>query len=255
MGTPEYVANALNKVVDSMQAQAEGYDILSRQDAMILLRFCLAPRPTYLLRVLPPSVTVDFAERSSNVLRSALCKIAGRPTLSDADFQAAALPYNLGGLGFHCPTMTRVAASLACMKKLLYRPDDVTDWTHPVLWDVTDRHEELANVFAELRVLIDPECETSLDYFTLSETLQQCPDLVDFLDHWREASTPLDERETVCDIVDRTTAGMPCILGRTGASLTEHLKLGVPKRPTRIECSLNSLPRAWPPSVGCLNRV
>ena len=243
MGTPEYVATSLDKVVASMKEQAEQYDILSRQDALILFRYCLAPRPTFLLRALPASSTKKFAEDASDVLRGALAKIAGVRELSVADYQAAALPFSLGGLGFHCPKMTRVPASLGCMQQLLYRDAAAAAerWKKPVIWDFTSRSSGLSDKFAELRDFIDGDNDTTLEDFLCPPVLQPCHDITDFLETWENAATPVADRETV----DRTTAGLPDVLGRTGASITAKLSCPGSTKEQNAQAALTMAAEQW----------
>jgi len=244
IGTDEYVSATLDKVVASMEKQAEQYDILARQDALILFRYCLATRPTFLLRVLPPSSTKKFAEDVSGVLRRALAKIAGVTELSDADYQAAALPFSLGGLGFHDPCNTRVPASLACMQRLLYRSDadnGTPSHEQPTLWDFTGRSTWLTETLSPLKDFISASNDSAIADFTLPPVLQPCRDLTDFLETWKSAATPVADRDTA----DPATAGLPRILGTTAASLTAKLQCPGSPNDQNAQAALTMAAEEW----------
>ena len=83
------------------------------QVAWLLLLLCAAPRSNYLLRVLPPGVTGEFARRHDAAVLGCLGRLLGNDeplTFDPLAIRRAHLPLRLGGLGLRSAKTGRLAA-------------------------------------------------------------------------------------------------------------------------------------------------
>jgi len=85
------------------------------QAAWLLLRYCAAPRANYLLRVLPPALTVDYAAGHDAAVAACLATLLGSADcpLPEGPMRAAQLPTRFGGLGLRSAAADRHAAHWA----------------------------------------------------------------------------------------------------------------------------------------------
>ena len=80
--------------------------------AWLLLRYCAAPRANYLLRVLSPAATADYAAEHDAALAACIAGLvghAGHP-LPEGALQTAQLAARVGGLGLRSALSDRHAA-------------------------------------------------------------------------------------------------------------------------------------------------
>ena len=88
----------------------------SLQSAWLLLLMCASPRPNYLLRVLPPSQTEEFAASHDSAASACLRTLLGTEApahMSSLQQLQAQLPLRLGGLGLRSARRVRFAAHWA----------------------------------------------------------------------------------------------------------------------------------------------
>ena len=119
LGTPlghaAYIAGALRRVREKHD------ELLGRipavphlQSAWLLLLLCAQPRSNYLLRVLPPADTGEFAESHDRAIARCLGRLLSgtdKPfELSQLQAKRAQLPLRYGGLGLRSAAASRAAA-------------------------------------------------------------------------------------------------------------------------------------------------
>ena len=80
------------------------------QASWLLLLFCCSPRCNYLLRMLPPSVTAEYAGAHDSAVLSTFADFLGVDGLPDRARRIAQLPLSLGGLGLVSAAQTSVSA-------------------------------------------------------------------------------------------------------------------------------------------------
>ena len=81
----------------------------------LLLRYCAAPRANYLLRVLPPALSEEYAAAHDTAVARCLAQLLGYADapLPEEAARAAQLAARLGGLGLRCARADRHAAHWA----------------------------------------------------------------------------------------------------------------------------------------------
>ena len=91
------------------------------QAAWLLLRYCAAPRANYLLRVLPPGETADYARQHDDAISGCLATLLGfaDAPLPDDALRAAQLAMRFGGLGLRSAQEDRHAAYWASWRDTL----------------------------------------------------------------------------------------------------------------------------------------
>ena len=80
------------------------------QASWLLLLFCCSPRCNYLLRMLPASVTAEYAGAHDSAVLSTFADFLGVDGLPDRARRIAQLPLSLGGLGLVSAAQTSVSA-------------------------------------------------------------------------------------------------------------------------------------------------
>ena len=87
----------------------------SLQAAWLLLVFCAAPRANYLLRILPPHLTADYAVAHDVAVARCLAALLehGSAPLPEPGLRAAQLPQRFGGLGLRSTSSDSHAAHWA----------------------------------------------------------------------------------------------------------------------------------------------
>ena len=92
-----------------------------RQAAWALLRYCAAPRANYLLRVLPPGKTIEYARQHDQAVSGCLASLLGiaDATLPDDALRTAQLAMRFGGLGLRSAQENRHAAYWASWRDTL----------------------------------------------------------------------------------------------------------------------------------------
>ena len=99
---------------------------LPKQVAYILLRYCAQAKLTYWQRNLPVKYTKGPAKMVSDAMRAAFAAISTGPKellRKDGNiWDFVALPFSMGGMGFHAPVNMTIPQRLAAMAALLHRP-------------------------------------------------------------------------------------------------------------------------------------
>ena len=103
LGTPlghsEYVDAQLRHITAEHQILLDRIPHVSDlQCAWLLLLFCAASRPNYVLRVLHPDATREFAAHHEKGVRRCLSRLLG-VVLPDGAWNLATIPLSLGGMG------------------------------------------------------------------------------------------------------------------------------------------------------------
>ena len=107
LGTPEYQRHHLSQTRASHQALLD--DIPSLDDlqaSWLLLLYCASPRCNYLLRMLPPTTTRQYAQDHDLAVLSCLTTLLDAANLPATTVALAHLPLHLGGLGLTSATIT-----------------------------------------------------------------------------------------------------------------------------------------------------
>ena len=102
LGHDAFVARQLNLKREEQDRLLQRMPALdSLQAAWLLLLFCAAPRANYLLRILPPHLTADYAVAHDVAVARCLAALLehGNAPLPQAGLRAAQLPQRFGGLG------------------------------------------------------------------------------------------------------------------------------------------------------------
>lgn len=89
---------AVLAATDTLRDRLRSLDLLTKQEQLILLRLCFAPRLNHLIRTLPPDVVLEGCQRFDAVLMGAIGKIVGHEMTPRA-MALAQLPIRMGGLG------------------------------------------------------------------------------------------------------------------------------------------------------------
>src|SRR6185312_961479 len=89
---------------------------MSKQIAMLLLRYCGLPLLNYICRVLPPQITNKHAVNFDGSVRQCFSKITG---ITSTEFESASnqiyLPFNAGGCGFRRYSEISAASYIASL--------------------------------------------------------------------------------------------------------------------------------------------
>ena len=117
LGTPlghrEFVEAQLRAITAEHQVLLNRIPhVTDLQCAWLLLLFCAASRPNYVLRVVHPDATREFAAQHDEDARRCLGRLLGL-VLPDAAWNLATLPLNLGSLGLRSAIRGRPAAFFA----------------------------------------------------------------------------------------------------------------------------------------------
>ena len=112
IGSAQYVQHALTEVRTKQDLLLHRIPwVENLQAAWLLLLFCAAPRSNYLLRVLPPADTSDFAAaHDAAVAHCVSTLVAAGAALTDLQLRRAQLPLRLGGCGLRSAHRSRLAA-------------------------------------------------------------------------------------------------------------------------------------------------
>ena len=110
--------DAASFVRTQLQVSRAGHDqLLQRlpelddlQASWLLLLFCCSPRCNYFLRMLPPSVTAEYAGAHDSAVLSTFADLLGVDGLPDSARRIAQLPLSLGGLGLMSAAQTSLSA-------------------------------------------------------------------------------------------------------------------------------------------------
>ena len=98
---------AVSAKYDQLMSQIIGIPDL--QCAWILLLYCAAARPNYMLRVVHPTHTANFAAHHDASLRRALSQLLAAPP-THMFWDVACLPFSRGGMGLRSAVLTSGAA-------------------------------------------------------------------------------------------------------------------------------------------------
>ena len=121
MGSPEFVRSTLAAVSakhDRLISQIVGMSDL--QCAWILLLYCAAARPNYMLRVVHPTLSGVFARHHDASLRQALSQPVAAPPCN-IYWDVVSLPFSRGGLGLQSTVLTTDAAFWASWADSLHK--------------------------------------------------------------------------------------------------------------------------------------
>ena len=125
LGTPEYQRHHLNQTRASHQALLDEIPSLDDlQASWLLLLYCASPRCNYLLRMLPPTTTRQYAQDHDLAVLSCLTTLLDAANIPATAVALAHLPLHLGGLGLTSATITAAPAywaSWADTLPILYR--------------------------------------------------------------------------------------------------------------------------------------
>ena len=106
LGHPAYVRSRLAAVSEKHdQLIAQILSVSDLQCAWILLLYCAAARPNYLLRVVHPGLTARFAAHYDASLRRALSQLVSAPP-THMFWDVVSLPFSRGGLGLRSAVLT-----------------------------------------------------------------------------------------------------------------------------------------------------
>ena len=125
LGTPEYQRHHLSQTRASHQALLDEIPSLDDlQASWLLLLYCASPRCNYLLRMLPPTTTRQYAHDHDLAVLSCLTTLLDAANMPATAVALAHLPLHLGGLGLTSATITAAPAywaSWADTLPILYR--------------------------------------------------------------------------------------------------------------------------------------
>ena len=125
LGTPEYQRHHLSQTRASHQALLDEIPSLDDlQASWLLLLYCASPRCNYLLRMLPPTTTRQYAQDHDLAVLSCLTTLLDAANMPATAVALAHLPLHLGGLGLTSATITAAPAywaSWADTLPILYR--------------------------------------------------------------------------------------------------------------------------------------
>ena len=118
LGTTEYCkAFAENRIATERELWQWIKKIEDPQSAFLLLFYCAVPRANHLLRMLPPSISAEYAEMHDDGVFEVLGHILGSPVLTETEKlrirKIASLPGHMGGLGLRDARRTAPAAYFA----------------------------------------------------------------------------------------------------------------------------------------------
>ena len=101
LGDPAFVASVTNERLEKQRQFMERIsEVEDLQCAWLLLLYCAVPRANHLLRILPPSISKEYAVLHDAALWSCTQTLLGGAQIGDACARAiATLPARLGGLG------------------------------------------------------------------------------------------------------------------------------------------------------------
>lgn len=121
LGSPQFIQDVLNEVLQRSQAGVERLHLLDDpQVAFSLLRNCAGfCRINYLNRALDCQITHKIAKNFDKVTISALARIIGAPSLSDLATIQAQLPIKNGGLGLFKHSSAARVSSINANKLLV----------------------------------------------------------------------------------------------------------------------------------------
>ena len=98
LGSPEFVRARLLELSASHQRLVDKIPLVSDlQSAWLLLLLCAASRPNYILRVLHPEATREFATLHDTAMRKCVETILD-VRMDDQTWDVSSLPLSLGGL-------------------------------------------------------------------------------------------------------------------------------------------------------------
>jgi hypothetical protein len=106
----QFVGEQFERIVTTAQ---KALSLVSKQLALFMFRYCVASRPVFLLRTVPPAFTAAASARldgEAHVLLSQLIGVAPLPPLA---MSQAALPLRVGGLGITAAVDTGTVAFAA----------------------------------------------------------------------------------------------------------------------------------------------
>ena len=110
LGSPEYVQAMLERLSASHQRLIDRIPhITDLQSAYLLLLFCAASRPNYILRVVHPQATRAFAARHDVSMRRCM-EILLDVSITNHTWDIGSLPLHMGGLGIRSAVRSRAAA-------------------------------------------------------------------------------------------------------------------------------------------------
>ena len=110
LGSPEYVQAMLERLSASHQRLVDRIShITNLQSAWLLLLFCAASRPNYILRVVHPQATRAFAARHDVSMRRCM-EILLDVSITNHTWDIGSLPLHMGGLGIRSAVRSRAAA-------------------------------------------------------------------------------------------------------------------------------------------------
>ena len=137
LGTPEYQRHHLSQTRASHQALLDEIPSLDDlQASWLLLLYCASPRCNYLLRMLPPATTRQYAQDHDLAVLSCFTTLLDAANMPATAVVLAHLPLHLGGLGLTSATITAAPAywaSWADTLPILYRqaPQQATIFFSP----------------------------------------------------------------------------------------------------------------------------
>ena len=100
LGSPQFVDRELGKWHPNSKCFWTGSPHVSDlQSALLLLLFCASPRPNYILRILHPCATREFAMQHDDSIRRCFEQLL-HTTVSGDRWDIASMPLVMGGLGF-----------------------------------------------------------------------------------------------------------------------------------------------------------
>ena len=110
LGSPEFVRARLLELSASYQRLVDKIPFVSDlQSAWLLLLSCAASRPNYILRVLHPEATREFATLHDTAMRRCVETLLD-VRMDDQTWNVGSLPLSLGGLGLRSAVRGRSAA-------------------------------------------------------------------------------------------------------------------------------------------------
>ena len=111
LGSPEFCeAFANERMRKEEKLLAWLPELEDAQVSWLLLYFCAVPRANHILRLLPPSLSVKYAEKHDQAIQRCLVSLLNCQPLSTLQCGVASLRGSLGGLGLRSATRTAAAA-------------------------------------------------------------------------------------------------------------------------------------------------